>query len=77
MQEDILDISDESSNDFMTIQLPGGYEKEVVNREAIERSKLRVETLKWLMGKMKAKKYGDKIDVTTGGDKLPAPLLGG
>lgn len=41
MLEDILDISDDGTNDWMTIQ-----GKRVTNREAIERSKLRVDTRK-------------------------------
>ncbi len=70
MSEDILDISDDGTNDWMLVN-----DREVPDQEAIQRSKLRVETRKWLMSKMKPKKYGDKLDLTSGGDKLPTPLL--
>lgn len=32
---------------------------------------------KWTASKLKPKKYGDKIDMTTNGKELPAPILGG
>ena len=60
MAEDILDISDNATNDYMEqndSENPG-YK---VNGEHIQRSRLRVESRKWLMAKMKPKKYGDKI----------------
>ena len=37
--------------------------------------KLKADNLKWMMSKMKPKKYGDKIDMTTNGKDLPVPLL--
>lgn len=37
--------------------------------------KLKADNLKWSMSKMKPKKYGDKIDLTSDGKALPAPLL--
>lgn len=74
MSEDILDISDDGTNDYM--ETTDG--KIVYNGDAIQRSRLRVDTRKWLMAKMKPKKYGDKIDVTSGGEKIiPVPILGG
>lgn len=40
----------------------------------MQRSRLRVDTRKFLMAKMKPKKYGDKVDLTSGGEKIQ-PLL--
>mgnify|MGYP003494420936 CR=1 FL=1 len=76
MSEDILDIADDGSNDLMTIQ-KGKESYTIENKEVTNRSRLRVDTRKWLMSKMKPKKYGDKIDVTTDGKALPAPIYGG
>lgn len=73
MAEDILEIADNSSQD--EIETPDG--RIVVNNEFIQRSRLRVDTRKWLMAKMKPKVYGDKYDVTSDGKALPAPILGG
>lgn len=75
MAEDIMDIADDSSNDYMELT----YNDQTIvrlNQENIQRSKLRIETRRWLMSKYKPKKYGDKLDLTTGGEQLPTPLLG-
>ncbi len=76
MAEDILDIADDGSNDLMTIQ-KGNLTYEIENKEVTNRSKLRVDTRKWLMSKMKPRKYGEKLDVTTDGKALPTPIYGG
>lgn len=57
--EEMLDISDEASNDWMEIHDDDnvGYR---LNGEAINRSRLRVDTRKWIASKLKPKKYGDK-----------------
>lgn len=54
--EEILDISDDSEADY--IYTDEG--KRITNAEAIARSRLRVQTRQWLMGKLKPKKYGEK-----------------
>lgn len=72
--EDILDISDDGTNDWMRINR-AGQESWVVNGEAIGRSKLRVETRLSLMAKLKPLKYGTKVDITSNGEGLPAPLI--
>lgn len=74
MAEDMLDIADDGSNDLMTIQ-KGKEEYTVENKEVTNRSRLRVDTRKWLMSKMKPKKYGDKLDVTSDGKVLPTPII--
>ena len=70
MAEDILDIADESTNDWKTLEYADGREYDVVNNEAVQRSRLRVDTRKWLMAKMKPKKYGEKLDVVSDGEKI-------
>lgn len=35
-----------------------------------QRDRLRVDARKWVAAKLKPKKYGDKLDVTSGGEKL-------
>jgi hypothetical protein len=57
MAEDILDIADNGTNDWMSYNASDdeGYK---LNGEALQRSKLRVDTRKWHMSKMKPKKYG-------------------
>lgn len=69
MAEEILDIADDGTNDFMTIT-KGDRDYEVENKEVTNRSRLRVDTRKWLMSKMKPKKYGDSLDLTTKGEPI-------
>jgi hypothetical protein len=76
MAEEILDISDDGTNDWMTIKNNRGKDIEVPNNEVLQRSRLRVDTRKWLMSKMKPKKYGDKMDLTSDGKVLPTPIYG-
>ena len=71
--EDILDIADDGSNDWMERK---DAEGEIIgwqlNGEHIQRSKLRVDTRKWAASKLKPKKYGDKIEnIHTGPDGGP------
>ena len=70
MADEILDIADSSEND--TIKTEKG---EFQNTEWIQRSRLRVDSRKWLMSKMLPKKYGDKIDITSGNDKISQPQI--
>lgn len=76
MFDEILDIADDGSNDFMTIT-KGDISYNVEDREVTNRSRLRVDTRKWYLSKVLPKKFGDKIDVTSDGKALPAPIYGG
>lgn len=77
MAEDIQDIADESANDYIEITRDDGTTYTKLNQENIQRSRLRVDTRKWLMAKMKPKKYGDKLDLTNDGKAFPTPIYGG
>jgi hypothetical protein len=61
MADELLEISDDASNDWMARRAKSGDIESVPDNEAVQRSRLRVDTRKWLMGKLKPKKYGDKI----------------
>jgi hypothetical protein len=67
--EDMQDIADDATNDFMTVK-KGDAEYEIENKEWSNRSKLRVETRKWIASKLKPKKYGEKFDVTSDYKKI-------
>lgn len=62
MAEQVLAIADDTSRD--TIESEHG---EQPDSEWIARSKLRVDTRKWLMSKLAPKKYGEKLDLNHGG----------
>lgn len=73
MAEEILEISDDATNDWMERLGPGGQPVGwVVNGEHVQRSRLRVDSRKWLASKMAPKKYGDKLQAEhTGADGGP------
>jgi len=41
----------------------------------VQRSRLMVESRKWVASKLLPKKYGDKLDVTSDGEKIAAPTI--
>lgn len=65
MAEQILAIADDGTNDTIITE-----KGEVENREWVNRSRLRVDARKWLLSKLAPKKYGDKLDVTSDGEKV-------
>jgi hypothetical protein len=58
--DEILDIADSASNDWMA-RNDKDNEGWLVNGEAIQRSRLRIDARKWMAGKMAPKKYADKM----------------
>lgn len=66
MAEEILEIADDGSNDWME-RNQGDNTAWVQNGEAMQRSRLRVDSRKWLMSKLAPKKYGDKLTAEVGG----------
>jgi hypothetical protein len=71
LADEILDISDDGSNDWMERNAkdnPGW----LANGEHIQRSRLRVDTRKWIASKLKPKKYGDKLALA--GDEDGPPI---
>lgn len=60
--DEILDIADDGSNDWMERRRDDGSIDEVLNHEHIQRSKLRIEARRWMAGKLRPKVYGDKIE---------------
>lgn len=67
--EEILEIADDAKRDTYFDDELG---REVTDHEVIARSRLRVDTRKWIASKMKPKKYGDKLDQQLEAAQLPA-----
>lgn len=80
LTDEMLEIADDARNDWMQRHgknedgsEPAGW---VANGEHIQRSRVRIDTRKWLASKLKPKKYGDRVDLTnsdgslTGADAL-------
>ena len=59
--EDILKIADSTEDDIITNDdgVP------ITNHNVIQRDRLRVDSRKWMLGKMNPKKYSDKIQIDT------------
>lgn len=56
LADEIVEISDDGSNDTYTTE-----NGPAVNHDVIARSRLRVDTRKWMLSKMLPKVYGEKI----------------
>lgn len=71
LADEILDIADDGSRDYAMVD-----GREVVDHDHIARSRLRVDTRKWIASKLKPKKYGEKLEVestvTTFAVEVPA-----
>lgn len=65
--EEILDIADDGSNDWYMKTNKDGSETPLVDHENINRSRLRIDTRKWLMERLAVKKYGDRKHVEHSG----------
>jgi hypothetical protein len=65
--DELLEISDDGRNDWIQRggdDERGGWES---NGEHIQRSRVRIDTRKWLLSKMLPKVYGDKTEVAVTG----------
>jgi hypothetical protein len=56
MEDEMLGIADDGSNDWMETK-----KGKMLDREAVQRSQLRIDTRKWLMSHLLPKKYSDKL----------------
>lgn len=75
--EEAMEIADDATKDSAQIQYKNkrGQMKTMLqpNRVAVDRARLRVDTRKWFLARMAPKKFGEKIDVTTGGKEIKQP----
>jgi hypothetical protein len=60
--EEIIEIADDSQGDRKIINR-AGEEIEIVDQDAINRARLRVDARKWIASKLKPKKYGEHLDI--------------
>jgi len=69
--DQILEIADDASRDWVTKKNPDGSTYQVFDGEHVQRARLRIDSRKWLMSKMAPKKYGDPIEL---GGNSDAPI---
>jgi hypothetical protein len=67
--DETIEIADDARNDWMERRTQKDVSW-VANGENIQRSKLRIDTRKWVVAKLSPKKYGDKAE-DTGGSEAP------
>jgi len=68
MADEILEISDDGSNDWMErLDKDGEAAGWQLNGEHVQRSRLRVDTRKWVLSKLAPKRYGDRLDMQHSG----------
>lgn len=60
--DEILEIADNGRNDWMERrgEDDAGW---VANGENIQRARLRIDSRKWMAGKLRPRKYGDKLEI--------------
>lgn len=60
--EEIIEIADDSANDYVDVTDENGATGATrLNTEHVQRSRLRIDSRKWVASKLKPKKYGEKI----------------
>lgn len=70
MADDLIEVSSDGRNDWMERQLAAASDDEPakvawqLNGEAVARSRLRVDTMKWTLSKALPRIYGDKLALT-------------
>lgn len=66
--DDCQDIADDGSNDWMeNVDDQGAIIGYKLNGENIQRSRLRIDARKWMAGKLRPKKYGEKLELEHSG----------
>lgn len=73
--DELIDISDDGRNDWMEREIGKDKTIVVLNKEAVERSKLRSDNRKWLLTKLDRGTYGDKIETTHKGGEAFLSIL--
>lgn len=59
--EEIMDIADDSTNDYVERKKKNGETFLALDTEAVLRSRLRIDTRKWMLSRMLPKLFGEKV----------------
>lgn len=71
LADEIIEIADDKSGD--TTRNERG--DEIMDSEFVQRARLRVESRKWVAAKLLPKRYGERLDVTSGGEPMKAYVV--
>lgn len=72
--DECLEIADDSSHDTKIVGREG-QEIEVADTEWIGRSKLRVDTRLKMAARLSPRKYSEKLDITSGGERINTQVI--
>jgi hypothetical protein len=61
--DEIVTISDDGTNDYVERQNKDGDTVRAIDHDNIARSRLRVDSRKWLLSKLRPEQYGDKVEL--------------
>ncbi len=65
MADEILEISDDGSNDWLERETETGRKTVEFNHEHVQRSRLRADNRKWLLARVLPHIYGDRLSTTS------------
>jgi hypothetical protein len=68
--DEMFEIADKQGED-VTLDKDGN---KVLNHNIVQRNRLQIDVRKWALSKMMPKKFGDKLDMTTGGEKINSSI---
>lgn len=69
MADELLEVADDGKNDWMERRDDDDKASYVLNGEHVQRSRLRVDTRKWMLSKALPKIFGDKIEHSSDPDR--------
>ena len=69
--EEMYQIADDSAHDFEEREREDGSRYMVLNRDHVQRSKLRTDVRMWAASRKAPKKYGKHLDLSIGGNGKP------
>jgi hypothetical protein len=77
MADELFEIADDGSNDWMERKRQDGSSETILNAEHVNRSRLRVDTRKWFLSKVLPKIYGDRTQHEHSGTVTLEALVSG
>ena len=61
--DELREIADDTSKDYIEVETPDGRIERRFDGEHVQRSRLRIDTIKWLVGKHAPRRFGEKVAV--------------
>jgi hypothetical protein len=75
--DEMIEIADDTRKDTKQIFTSDGIAIETEDKEWTGRVRMMLDTRKFIASKLRPKKYGDKLDLTTDGEKIQQTIIWG